>query len=69
MANNLAEGNEFAARMIKYKKSLDFYSKDADLLGMGWWRGFRKQNKDIVESKVSQKFACLRADVTSNISF
>ena len=61
VANDLVEGTTLAAEVIKWKKERDCYDKDHPLLWLGWWRGFRKRNIDIVESKVGRKFACLRA--------
>jgi hypothetical protein len=61
VANNLVEGTELAAEIIKWKQKHKCYDPDGLLLDWGWWRGFRKRNAEVVESKVGRKFACLRA--------
>lgn len=42
VANNLIEGTRYAAEVIQWKKDRDCYDSEQPLLGVGWWRGFRK---------------------------
>ena len=60
-ANCLIEGTPFATKLSTRDKAHKINKKDDPLLGCGWWRGYRKRNADIVESKVGRKFACMRA--------
>ncbi len=61
-ANSLIKGTPFAAEIIRQRKAHNIYKKDdPPLLGCGWWRGYRKRNADIVESKVGQKFTYMQA--------
>ena len=62
LMNKLIEDTELEAETIVWKMKQKCYDRNAELLlGLGWWRGFRRRNIGIVNSKVGQNISRQRA--------
>jgi hypothetical protein len=60
LANSLIHGSKLEQQVIAWKKEVGLYIEDADTLGIGWWRNFKRRNPDMT-SKAAQKFEQHRA--------
>eukprot|EP00956_Cyclotella_meneghiniana_P040368 scaffold193439_cov93-Cyclotella_meneghiniana.AAC.1 len=60
--NELIEGTPIAAKLIAQRMKEGTYDPDKPLLGVSWWRGFKKRNRMLVKTCVGRKFARNRAN-------
>ena len=60
--NELLKGTKIEADIIAERKEQGCYNPDKPLLGNGWWRGFKRRNKALVESSVGKKYARNRSE-------
>ena len=68
LANHLIKSTGLASTVVEFKKKHTFFHPDQPLLGDGWYGGYFGRNKDLLESKKGQKYACNRADGSSYVS-
>lgn len=67
--NQLIEGTPIAAQIIAKRMREGTYDPDKPLLGRGWWRRFKKRNKELVKTCVGRKFARNRANHCTYAAF
>eukprot|EP00956_Cyclotella_meneghiniana_P028075 scaffold64512_cov38-Cyclotella_meneghiniana.AAC.1 len=60
--NELIEGTPIAAKLIAQRMKEGTYYPDKPLLGVSWWRGYKKRNRQLVKTCVGRKFARNRAN-------
>lgn len=62
LMNGFIDNTVYEVELIKWKQGQKIYYEDADLplLGVGWWRGFKRRNPEL-ESKTGSKYAKNRA--------
>lgn len=69
LTNSMIEVNDVEKEMLAWKQKYSHYHFGDRVLGMGYWKGFCKRNKDKIWAKKGEKFNKDRCDWTMYQNF